>query len=719
MENETRSIVQGTSFSRSKVNLTSRITNRIFEQSNLFEREISSAPLWYHTLVERARGGSWGRHDGCVNTVSWSDDGVHIITGSDDREIAIWNCAAPATLNSIDSLVFRWNSGHRGNVFSAKLLSRSLSIGSYLASCAADGRVLLHCFTESEDGKVSKPLEPKELVQHRGRAHKLALASYSRFASAGEDGKIFLFDIREGKCSTTPFYDGAIGINIIDFSPTESHYLLSGGNDEIVRVFDIRKPAIERSGGIEQPIPIMRFSPDHLRRPSEEDKTSQSRTRISNNRAHITGAQWSKNGEMIVATYNDDHAYLFRVKARAGQPASSQVQGDENTLPLRRPFSSSLFSVAFGGSSQIPLVPSVSSPVSSLRPILSSTFENTNENEVNTLKITPGVTQLINGEDCLVDLPSSEPIQSESSESIQSTSFVQVYKGQRNEMTVKGIYFMGNKSEYVITGCDSGHLFIFNTLSGKIEAMLLADSRGAVNCVAPHPRGLPIILSCGLDTRAKLFGPGRVGRQKMMGTVAEPSFDRRSTVDKGAINEVVSSNQRKRESGEPGEGLGGERSVISIGGRLISIPALIARVMSDTSGGSESVRTAILRSLLSITGGRNRDNDDDDDDEDEDEDEDEEEDDDENEDDEDDDNALPESELLADDSDRETEDDQDSERSDNDDDEEDEVDMSESSEESEDRVGDESDGDLADDEGDGKENDDNDLVTVLRLFGST
>ena len=96
-----------------------------------------------------------------------------------------------------------------------------------------------------------------------------------------------------------------------------------------------------------------------------------------------------------------------------------------------------------------------------------------------------------------------------------------------------------------------------------------------------------------------------------------------------------------------------------------------------------------------------------------------EEEDDENEDDEDDDNALPESELLADDSDRETEDDQDSDRDDDNDEEEDEVDMIESSEESEDRVGDESDGDLADDEGDGKENDDNDLVTVLRLFGST
>jgi len=204
----------------------------------------------------------------------------------------------------------------------------------------------------------------------------------------------------------------------------------------------------------------------------------------------------------------------------------------------------------------------------------------------------------------------------------------------------------------------------------------------------------------------------------MMGTVADPSFDRRSTVDLGAINEVVTSNQRKRESGEPGEGLGGERSVISIGGRLISIPALIARVMSDSSGGSESVRTAILRSLLSITGGRNRDNDDDEDNDD-DVDENNSNDDDDEDDEDEDDDALPESELLADDSDRESEDDQNSDRSDDIEEVEDEVAMSESSEGSEDTVGDESDGDLADDEGDGKENDDNDLDTVLRLFGST
>jgi WD40 repeat protein len=287
----------------SNLNVSKRIYERYRKNSPAtFEREISRAPLWPHTFIERASAGAWGRHDGCVNTVAYTDDGIHAITGSDDREIAIWSVAHPANLNSTDPLICRWNSGHRGNVFSARLLAYSLSPGSLLASCAADGRVLLHKFSETS-GRPSAPKEAKELVQHRGRAHKLALASYTRFASAGEDGKIFIFDIREKQTTTTPFYSGSIGINIIDFSPTESHYLLSGGNDEIVRVYDVRKPAIERVGGsMEQPLPVFRFAPDHLRRKNDED----SLRRNYLNRAHVTGAQWSRDGECIVATFNDD-----------------------------------------------------------------------------------------------------------------------------------------------------------------------------------------------------------------------------------------------------------------------------------------------------------------------------------------------------------------------------------------------------------------------------
>lgn len=292
-------------------NITSRIKQRFYHSSIssssqfAFERDLTSSPLWPHTFVERARAGLWGRHDGCVNTVSFTDDGLYAITGSDDRQIAIWNCANPASLNSTNPLLFRWTSGHRGNVFSARLLSYSLAPGCLLASCAADGRVLLHTITES-GGRSSAPLEAKELVQHRGRAHKLALASYSRFASAGEDGRIYLFDIREkNQATATPFFSGLQGINIIDFSPTESHYLLSGGNDECVRIYDTRKPAIERAGGsVEQPLPVYRFAPDHLRSQVEDDPLKARKRYLK--RAHVTGAQWSRDGEMIVATYNDD-----------------------------------------------------------------------------------------------------------------------------------------------------------------------------------------------------------------------------------------------------------------------------------------------------------------------------------------------------------------------------------------------------------------------------
>jgi hypothetical protein len=303
------------------------------------------------------------------------------------------------------------------------------------------------------------------------------------------------------------------------------------------------------------------------------------------------------------------------VRARPGQPASSQVAGDETIQPPRR---STFCSTSFASASSdavTPLSTATSPALVSLRPIL--TYEDPFKTcSTSSIKLKDGITEIVNGDDGIIDLTQDDETTREVS---NSNSYEQRYVGQRNEMTVKGVYFLGNNSEYVVTGCDTGHLFIFNTRSAKIEAMVLADSRGAVNCVAVHPHGLPIILTCGLDTRAKIFGPGRVGRVKN-----GSSYDRLQTTSKEMVEEVVKSNQRKRERGEPGEGLGGSefgsRAVISIGGRLISIPALIARVMGDTSTGSERARASILRALLSVTGsgerGEEEDDDDDDDDDD-------------------------------------------------------------------------------------------------------
>lgn len=71
-------------------------------------------------------------HDGCVNTVSFNPTGELLVSGSDDREIVIWNWAAKEQILS-------YHSGHEGNVFQARVMP--FSDDRTIVSCAADGQV--------------------------------------------------------------------------------------------------------------------------------------------------------------------------------------------------------------------------------------------------------------------------------------------------------------------------------------------------------------------------------------------------------------------------------------------------------------------------------------------------------------------------------------------------------------------------------------------------
>jgi WD repeat-containing protein 42A len=78
-------------------------------------------------------------HNGCVNTVSFNPTGDLLVSGSDDRDIIVWNWAAKEEL-------FSYDSGHEDNVFQARVMP--FSDDRIIVSCAADGQVckLLPCY---------------------------------------------------------------------------------------------------------------------------------------------------------------------------------------------------------------------------------------------------------------------------------------------------------------------------------------------------------------------------------------------------------------------------------------------------------------------------------------------------------------------------------------------------------------------------------------------
>lgn len=94
----------------------------------------------------------------------------------------------------------------------------------------------------------------------------------------------------------------------------------------------------------------------------------------------------------------------------------------------------------------------------------------------------------------------------------------QEYKGRTNSDTFAkdATFVLG--SEWVATGGDCGHLYIWNVETGALVRRVVAD-RCVVNCVAAHP-SLPVIAVSGIDSDVKVFacgeterGPGRLRKR--------------------------------------------------------------------------------------------------------------------------------------------------------------------------------------------------------------
>lgn len=94
---------------------------------------------------------------------------------------------------------------------------------------------------------------------------------------------------------------------------------------------------------------------------------------------------------------------------------------------------------------------------------------------------------------------------SSSSEELHRAADAQVYSGHRNSQTVKGVSFFGPNDEYVLSGSDCGHIFIWKKKGGELVRMMVGD-RHIVNQLEQHPL-IPVFASCGIEKNIKLWAP--------------------------------------------------------------------------------------------------------------------------------------------------------------------------------------------------------------------
>lgn len=98
----------------------------------------------------------------------------------------------------------------------------------------------------------------------------------------------------------------------------------------------------------------------------------------------------------------------------------------------------------------------------------------------------------------------------------------QVYTGHRNSRTIKGVSFFGPHDEYVASGSDCGHVFIWKKRGGKLVRMISGD-RHIVNQVEPHPH-MPFLATCGIEDAVKVWVPRENNDRPLPKNVEEVHF---------------------------------------------------------------------------------------------------------------------------------------------------------------------------------------------------
>ncbi|KAJ0233591.1 Transducin/WD40 repeat-like superfamily protein [Hirschfeldia incana] len=246
------------------------------------------------------------KHTGCVNTVSFNSDGDILVSGSDDRQVILWDWDTATVKLSFDS-------GHCNNIFQAKFMP--FSDDRSIVTSAADGQVRYSKILES--GQV----ETCKLGIHQGQVHKLAIEPGSPFSfyTCGEDGAVKHFDLRT-RVATDLFtckeakYNLDVYLNAIAVDPRNPCLLAVAGMDEFARVYDIRR--YRSASWKNYAEPVDHFCPAHL---------------IGNDQVGITGLAYSDQSELLVS-YTEEFIYLFSPDMGMGpDPPSSSDTETETT----------------------------------------------------------------------------------------------------------------------------------------------------------------------------------------------------------------------------------------------------------------------------------------------------------------------------------------------------------------------------------------------------
>jgi WD repeat-containing protein 42A len=388
-----------------------------------------------------------------------------------------------------------------------------------IITCAADGRVILMTLTHQlhqkvdEFNTVNMPVS-EVLHRHRGRAHRIALIPNSgdQFYSAGEDGECCFFDIRtsESRSRSNSYIE----------SPSDSTEPATDSRCVMKTTFNNPR---------ERAVPIYAISVNPMKpyeiamcgahqycqifdaRKFTNPISFLAPDNLRDSSEHISGLRYDYSGEYLLASYNDDDVYRMHVNTHSlTQPKSNR----NNTV--------------LGSAGSNPTIAT----------------ENTSCDDF----------QLFD-------------------EDIRAQGYCNRYSGHRNRKTVKQVNFIGPYSDYVVSGSDCGHVFIWSTDDSKLIRTIQADT-DAINCLSSHP-SLPLLAVSGIERTGKLLAPiGEYNRE------SEEQYQ-----------EEVLSNNRDERMGE----VGYNRHNVDNNLVRMMLDAISGSDLGDTILTESQMRSALLR----------------------------------------------------------------------------------------------------------------------------
>uniref|UniRef100_A0A336LFT1 CSON004855 protein n=1 Tax=Culicoides sonorensis TaxID=179676 RepID=A0A336LFT1_CULSO len=464
-------------------------------------------------------------HKGCVNTVIWNKTGQTLLSGSDDLNFVLTN---PFT----GKVQLRYKSLHRANIFSAKFLPGN---DRRIVSCSGDGIVAYTDLTYppvSQDQINEANLNYFNCHSNSTTYEILTIPTESEiFLSCGEDTTIRLYDLRkESKCHKTKCKDNILisspaAITTMDITPISMYYLAVGSSDGYVRIYDRRYLGLmgySSDGESNFTVPIKAFSI-----PAVEKRGYR-----------ITSVGYSADEQELLASYSSEHLYLFDVtqdgistkeslteKNKRGAVKTGDSPPPVRRLRLRNDWSDTGPESRPSWEGQETSDPARPSTVMSrMTEVLSRMLSDTNRtnfqgneipNEhdldiVNTLQNLTDASSETNRqpdemENTNETAETDEKVEDIDMKEIPNYSHIkQKYTGHRNSRTmIKESSFYGNN--YVMSGSDCGHIFVWNKHSGQLVNVLQGDKH-VVNCIQPHPT-LNLLATSGIDYDIKLWTP--------------------------------------------------------------------------------------------------------------------------------------------------------------------------------------------------------------------